>query len=142
MYHKRYELQWRFNVFFSFCILSRAWSGVSLRTVNIPQHLAHHLLAATHVRTRKDVRHRRLQWVALDLRSGGSAERCGCCSGAPFIVDWPETASFLNESERHILLRRLQDDGQESRMDHLDKKAQRRAFSDWKIYLGSVIVFQ
>ena len=52
------------------------------------------------------------------------------------IVDWPETAKFLNPNERQLLLRRLEKDAGEARMDHLDRKAKRRAFGDWKIYLG------
>lgn len=58
-----------------------------------------------------------------------------------FVVDWPETSKFLNVEERQLLLRRLEDDGGESRMDRLDSKARRRAFGDWKIYVGYVKVF-
>ena len=59
-----------------------------------------------------------------------------------FIVDWPETSKFLSPEERQLLLRRLQDDGGEARMDRLDSKAQRRAFGDWKIYVGYVTFCQ
>ena len=52
------------------------------------------------------------------------------------IVDWPENATFLTHEERHLLLRRLDEDVSEVRMDRFDKKAARRAFGDWKIYLG------
>lgn len=55
-----------------------------------------------------------------------------------FIVDWPETASFLNDDERHLLLRHLQNDVAEAKMDRLDKKATRRVLRDWKIYAGYV----
>ena len=55
-----------------------------------------------------------------------------------FIVDWPETSKFLTVEERGLLLRRLSDDAAEAKMDRLDSKAKRRAFSDWKIYVGSV----
>ncbi|GIK04455.1 hypothetical protein Aspvir_008538 [Aspergillus viridinutans] len=55
------------------------------------------------------------------------------------IVDWPETAKFLTEDERALLLRRLSEDQGEARMDRLDKKSLRRAFSDPKIYLGYVL---
>ena len=30
MYYKRYELQWRFNLFFSASIIAGAWGGVSV----------------------------------------------------------------------------------------------------------------
>ena len=53
-----------------------------------------------------------------------------------FIVDWPETAGFLSPEERQLLLRRLSEDSAEARMDRLDSKARRRAFGDWKIYVG------
>jgi hypothetical protein len=56
------------------------------------------------------------------------------------VVDWPETARFLTEDERALLLRRLAEDQGEARMDRLDKKSLRRAFSDPKIYLGYVPV--
>ena len=57
--------------------------------------------------------------------------------GARFlIVDWPETSKFLTTEERGLLLRRLSDDAAEAKMDRLDNKAKRRAFSDWKIYIG------
>lgn len=55
-----------------------------------------------------------------------------------YIVDWPETAKFLDDDERHLLLRRLRNDVAEAKMDRLDKKATRRVFSDWKIYVGYV----
>lgn len=58
-----------------------------------------------------------------------------------FIVDWPETAKFLNDQQRQLLLRRLSDDAAEAKMDHLDSKAKRRAFGDWKIYVGYVLSF-
>ena len=53
-----------------------------------------------------------------------------------FVVDWPETSTFLSCKERNLLLRRLKDDRGEARMDRLDGKAKRRAFGDWKIYVG------
>ena len=52
------------------------------------------------------------------------------------IVDWPETSKFLKEDERQLLIRRLKEDAAEATMNHLDRKAARRAFSDWKIYVG------
>lgn len=55
-----------------------------------------------------------------------------------FVADWPETSKFLNTEERQLLLRRLEIDGGEARMDRLDSKARRRAFGDWKVYVGHV----
>ena len=52
------------------------------------------------------------------------------------IVDWPETAKFLNDEERKLLIGRLAADNGEARMDRLDKPALKRCFSDIKVYLG------
>ena len=56
------------------------------------------------------------------------------------IVDWPETSKFLTPKERQLLLRRLQEDARDASMDHLDNKAKRRVFGDWKIYIGYVLL--
>lgn len=53
-----------------------------------------------------------------------------------FTVDWPETAKFLSDEERRILVARLAQDHGEARMDHLNRRAAKRVFSDWKIYCG------
>jgi cyanate permease len=53
-----------------------------------------------------------------------------------WVVDWPETAKFLSDADRALLLRRLRSDAGFARMDHLDKRAAKRIFSDWKIYVG------
>ena len=56
-----------------------------------------------------------------------------------FIVDWPETSKFLNHDERILLLRRLREEVADAKMNYLDKKAARRVFRDWKIYVGYVL---
>ncbi|KAL2378146.1 hypothetical protein RJZ90_006226 [Blastomyces dermatitidis] len=56
-----------------------------------------------------------------------------------FIPDWPETAKFLTEDERKILIHRLATESENSRMDRLDKPAMKRAFTDVKIYLGIIM---
>lgn len=53
-----------------------------------------------------------------------------------FTADWPETAKFLNEEERKILVAKLAQANGAARMDHLDKRAAKRVFTDWKIYCG------
>ena len=55
------------------------------------------------------------------------------------IVDWPETAKFLNEREREMLTRQLQEDNLEVAMNKLTKSTVRRIFGDWKIYIGYYI---
>jgi sugar phosphate permease len=58
-----------------------------------------------------------------------------------FIPDWPEKAKFLNDAERKLLLERLQEDSGEAVMNRLDKRATKRIFGDWKIYVGIVMYF-
>lgn len=57
------------------------------------------------------------------------------------IVDWPESATFLTDDERALLLRRLAEDQGEAQMNRMDKKAMKRTFSDPKIYLGYPATF-
>ena len=52
------------------------------------------------------------------------------------IVDWPETSKFLSESERSMLIQRLAHDGPDTSMNHFDRNARYRTFTDWKIYVG------
>ena len=56
------------------------------------------------------------------------------------IVDWPDQATFLTIEERQLLERRLSKDISGARMDRFDAKARRRAFLDWKPYLGLVLI--
>lgn len=55
------------------------------------------------------------------------------------IVDWPETAAFLNNEERELLLSRLKTDYGEARMDRLDGSTWKRILGDIKIWLGFVL---
>nr|OQO18211.1 hypothetical protein B0A51_13371 [Rachicladosporium sp. CCFEE 5018] len=58
----------------------------------------------------------------------------------PFLlVDWPHEAKFLNDEERACLLARLSIDRAESaKMDRWNTK---RVFSDWKIWIGTLMFF-
>lgn len=58
-----------------------------------------------------------------------------------WLVDWPETASFLNDEERALLIARLSADSGDAVMNRLDKSAMKRIFSDPKIYLGTAAYF-
>ena len=60
--------------------------------------------------------------------------------GKFFIVDWPETSNFLTSEERKILLRRLREGVAEAKMDRMDKKSTCRVFTDWKIWIGYVML--
>lgn len=47
--------------------------------------------------------------------------------------DYPETAKFINDSERKEIQRRLDDD-RGSLADEYGRKYIRQAFTDWKVY--------
>lgn len=61
---------------------------------------------------------------------------CGV-AGKWWIPDWPETAKFLTDEERVMLLARLSADTGGAVMDRLDKRATMRIITDWKIYAGA-----
>lgn len=58
-----------------------------------------------------------------------------------WIPNWPESAKFLTEDERTLLVSRLAQEGGEARMDHMDKRAARRILTDVKIYFMSLAYF-
>lgn len=58
-----------------------------------------------------------------------------------WCADWPETAWFLTENERALLIARLSADTGDAVMNRLDQRATRRIFSDPKIYLGVLAYF-
>lgn len=57
----------------------------------------------------------------------------------PIVVDWPEQANWLTPEEKQLMLRRLALDVGPAKMDHFDKRAVKRVFSDWKVYVGIVM---
>lgn len=57
------------------------------------------------------------------------------------VPDWPETAKFLKEDERALLIARLSHDSGDAVMNRFDKAAARRVFRDPKIYLGTLAYF-
>ena len=61
--------------------------------------------------------------------------------GKFFIVDWPETAKFLTDEEKRLLVARLTADVADAKMNRLDRPAYKRIFSDWKIYCGVIMYF-
>jgi hypothetical protein len=135
MYYKRYELQWRFNIFFGCVILAGAWGGVSetfafvLHSVaKLRQLFAYALANMAGVRGYNGWR-----WIFI---IEGLLTTVVAALGKFFIVDWPETSKFLSPEERALLLRRLREEAAEARMDTLDRKATKRILSDWKIYIG------
>ncbi|GAM43198.1 hypothetical protein TCE0_047r17809 [Talaromyces pinophilus] len=118
MYYKRHELQWRINLFFCASIIAGAVSGL----------LAYAIANMNGVGGYAG-------WRWIFIIEGLVTAVLGCLSKF-VIVDWPETAGFLTEEERALLIARLAADVGEARMDHLDKPAMKRAFSDPKIWLA------
>ncbi|KAJ5403366.1 hypothetical protein N7509_003237 [Penicillium cosmopolitanum] len=121
LYYKRFELQWRLTLFFSASILAGAISGL----------LAYGLSFMEGVCGYSSWR-----WIFI---LEGIVTVVVAIIAKFLIADWPETARFLNERERSILLGRLQSDAQVYRMDRLDRTAMRRILSDKKIYLGTIM---
>ncbi|PLB50079.1 MFS transporter [Aspergillus steynii IBT 23096] len=121
MYYRRYELQWRLNLFFSASILAGAISGL----------LAYGLAYMDGVRGYSS-------WRWIFILEGLATVVLAVVSKA-LIADWPETAGFLTERERQNLLLRLSSDQQRYRMDRLDKPAMRHILQDWKIYIGTLM---
>jgi hypothetical protein len=78
------------------------------------------------------------RWIFII--EGAVTVACGLATKF-WVTDWPETASFLNDQERVLLIARLSADTGDARMDRLDKRAAKRIFSDPKIYLGTAAYF-
>ncbi|KAF2993364.1 hypothetical protein E8E14_000085 [Neopestalotiopsis sp. 37M] len=123
MYYKRYELQWRMSLFFCASIIAGAFSG---------------LLAFAIANMGGVGGYEAWRWIFI--LEGLLTIVVGCVSKW-WIVDWPETASFLSADERQVLILRLAQDTGEARMDHLDRTSAKRIATDWKIYAGTVAYF-
>ena len=137
MYYRRYELQKRFTFFFCSAILAGAFSGVcpfefdrAINCAKFAQLLAYAIANMAGIGGYNGWR-----WIFI---VEGLLTVIAAAIAKFFIADWPEDAKFLNAQERILLRRRLAEDGEEGRMDRLDRKAKIRVFTDWKIYLGFV----
>lgn len=118
MYYRRHELQWRFNLFFSASIIAGAFSGL------LAYAIAHMDGIAGYSGWR---------WIFI---LEGIFTVIVAIGSYWLIPDWPETAKFLKEDERELLIRRLALDRSDAHMDHWNKKTAKRVFSDPKIYLS------
>ncbi|KAL1650156.1 hypothetical protein SLS61_006078 [Didymella pomorum] len=123
MYYKRYELQWRLTLFFTASIIAGAFGG---------------LLAFAIAKMDGIAGYSGWRWIfiieGIVTVVAGFVTKFWC-------TDWPETASFLTEDERALLIARLSADTGDAVMNRLDKRAARRIFSDPKIYLGVLAYF-
>ncbi|KAF5558561.1 nicotinamide mononucleotide permease [Fusarium mexicanum] len=118
MYYCRHELQWRFNLFFSASIVAGAFSGL------LAYAIAHMDGIAGYGGWR---------WIFI---IEGAATVVIAIWSYWMIPDWPETAKFLNDDERALLVDRLAADKRDTHMNTWDKRTAKRIFSDVKIYLG------
>jgi MFS family permease len=119
MYYERYELQWRLSLFFSASIVAGAFGGL----------LAYALAHMDGVGGYEG-------WRWIFIIEGVFTSFIGIISKW-WIVDWPETASFLNDDERALLIRKLHIDGGFATMNRFDSKSAKRTFLDWKIWVGT-----
>ncbi|KAL5395127.1 hypothetical protein PMIN06_000402 [Paraphaeosphaeria minitans] len=123
MYYKRHELQWRFTLFFSASIVAGGFGGLFAFALAKMNGIGGYA-----------------GWRWIFLIEGILTVVLGVVSKF-WITDWPETAKFLTDDERALLIARLSADTGSATMNHLDKRAARRIFSDVKIYLGTVMYF-
>ncbi|KLJ09201.1 hypothetical protein EMPG_15376 [Blastomyces silverae] len=121
MYYKRHELQTRVNFYIACSIMAGSMSGI----------LAYFIAGMDGMCGYSGWR-----WIFI---LEGAATVVAAAVSKFFIPDWPETAKFLTEDERKILIHRLATETENSRMDRLDKPAMKRAFTDVKIYLGIIM---
>lgn len=122
MYYERYELQWRLSLFFSASIIAGAFGGL----------LAYGLVKMDGLGGYEGFR-----WIFII--EGLATAVIGALSKF-WIVDWPETAKFLTDDERAMLIRKLAVDVGDARMDRLDSKSIKRTLLDWKIWCGTLYV--
>lgn len=138
MYYKRWELQWRFNLFFTGSILSGAWAGVSMLVIffkKVPD--CHQLLAYALGNMAGVCGYNGWRWIFI---IEGLLTVAISILAKFVIVDWPQDAKFLTIEEHSLLLARLYEDHGDAKMDRYDGKAARRLWCDWKMYIGLVLV--
>ncbi|KAI9642818.1 hypothetical protein NHQ30_008551 [Ciborinia camelliae] len=121
MYYKRYELQWRLNLFFCASIISGAFGGL----------FAYALAHMDGVGNLAGWR-----WIFI-IEGLLTIVVVLAFKFFGILADWPETSTFLTSTERQILIRRLKDDiGGDTELNTLNKRSLNRILSDWKIYVG------
>ncbi|KAH6654871.1 major facilitator superfamily domain-containing protein [Truncatella angustata] len=122
MYYKRHEFQIRMSFLFCSTLAGGAFGGLLAYAIADLSQLKGYLA-----------------WRWIFIIEGATTSFVAIIS-AFLIVDWPEQCRFLSPEEKVILKRRLADDGAGfARMDTLDRYAYKLIFSDWKIWLGSIV---
>ena len=121
MYYRRYELQYRVNVFFSSSILAGSFSG---------------LLAYAIANMAGTAGYGGWRWIFI---IEGLITIVVATAAFFIIPDWPHLARFLKPEEKELLLARLRTDVKEATMDRWDRGAARRCFTDPKIWIGTLM---
>ncbi|CAJ2510297.1 Uu.00g061970.m01.CDS01 [Anthostomella pinea] len=122
MYYKRHEFQKRMSFYFCSVLAAGAFGGL----------LAYGI---SHLDGHRGLR----AWRWIFIIEGAATAFISIVS-VFLIVDWPDQCRFLNTEEKQLLRLRLADDGTElARMDTLNRYAYKLIFSDWKIWLGSLV---
>ncbi|CZT04769.1 probable permease of the major facilitator superfamily [Rhynchosporium graminicola] len=121
MYYERYQLQWRLTLFFTASIIAGGLGGLLAYAISNMGGTAGYEA-----------------WRWIFIIEGLATVVIGAISKF-WIVDWPETATFLTDEERALLIQQLSLDSGEANMNTLDKRAARRIFLDWKIYCGTLM---
>ncbi|VUC32114.1 unnamed protein product [Clonostachys rosea] len=121
MYYKRHELQWRINLFYAASILAGAFSGL------LAYAIAHMSGVAGYG-----------GWRWIFILEGIATFLIGVF--AYFVTpDWPQTAKFLTEEERAMVMARLAQDTPDASMNHWNKSTAKRVLGDLKIWLGALM---
>ncbi|KAI8627299.1 MFS general substrate transporter [Xylariaceae sp. FL1651] len=122
MYYRRHHFQVRMSSFYCSVVVAGAFGGLlAFGIVNLDGYRGL----------------RAWRWIFI---IEGAATAFISIIAAFIIVDWPEQCRFLNAEEKRLLSRILADDGAEAaRMDTLNRYAYKRIFSDWKIWLASIV---
>ena len=122
MYYKRHEFQKRFSLFWCAGLIAGAFSGL----------LAYALVHMDGVRGYAGWR-----WILI---IEGLLSVAVSVPAKFLLADWPEQAAFLTAEEKQYLLHRNSfDAGGGAQMDTLDAAAWKSIFTDWKVYVASLI---
>lgn len=122
MYYKRHEFQKRFSLFWCAGLIAGAFSG---------------LLAYALVHMDGISGYAGWRWIFI---IEGLLSVVVSVPAKFLLANWPEQAAFLTAEEKHYLLvRNNSDTGGAAQMDRLDADAWRRIFTDWKLYVASLI---
>ncbi|KAL1873468.1 hypothetical protein VTK73DRAFT_916 [Phialemonium thermophilum] len=122
MYYKRHEYQARISTLFSSTLIGGAFGG---------------LLAYAIAHLGGDKGFAAWRWIFI---IEGAITAFLAIISMFLIVDWPEQCRFLNAEEKALLHRRLAEDGGDTcRMETLNKYSLKLIFSDYKIWLSSLM---